>query len=139
MDSQSGDTKKVEACCSSPAAICYWFAISLVSWGMLGLVKSLLASVESGRCSDDLIGYGNRLLFQLDQESDFSLWNNGTALLDCRCAASILEQAHYSYWERLRVADSAAGIGSRIPPGVAIYLALEIRQQSLVPQICERA
>ena len=26
------------ACCTSPAAMCYWFAASLVSWGILSLV-----------------------------------------------------------------------------------------------------
>jgi hypothetical protein len=31
-------TKPVEACCSSPAAICYWFMVSLVAWGMLSLI-----------------------------------------------------------------------------------------------------
>jgi hypothetical protein len=28
----------VEACCSSPAALCYWFAVSLVTWGVLSLL-----------------------------------------------------------------------------------------------------
>jgi hypothetical protein len=31
-------TKQVEACCSSPAAICYWLVVSLVAWGMLSLI-----------------------------------------------------------------------------------------------------
>ena len=26
------------ACCSSPAAICYWFIVSLISWGVLSLI-----------------------------------------------------------------------------------------------------
>ena len=26
------------ACCSSPAAICYWFAASLLAWGLLSLI-----------------------------------------------------------------------------------------------------
>ncbi len=30
-------TKQVEACCSSPAAMCYWFAVSLMAWGVLSL------------------------------------------------------------------------------------------------------
>jgi|SRR5215472_10915129 len=29
---------QVKACCSSPAAICYWFVISLLAWGVLSLV-----------------------------------------------------------------------------------------------------
>jgi hypothetical protein len=33
-----GMTKQVEACCSSPAAICYWFIVSLVAWGVLSLI-----------------------------------------------------------------------------------------------------
>jgi hypothetical protein len=28
----------VEACCSSPEAICYWLIVSLVAWGVLSLV-----------------------------------------------------------------------------------------------------
>ena len=31
-------TKQVEACCSSPAAICYWFIVSLMAWGVLSLM-----------------------------------------------------------------------------------------------------
>jgi hypothetical protein len=31
-------TEHKGACCSSPAAICYWFAASLVAWGLLSLV-----------------------------------------------------------------------------------------------------
>jgi hypothetical protein len=38
MYGQSGYTKKTGACCSSPAAMCYWFVISLVAWAILGLV-----------------------------------------------------------------------------------------------------
>lgn len=30
--------KPGEACCSSPAAICYWFIVSLVAWGALSLI-----------------------------------------------------------------------------------------------------
>jgi hypothetical protein len=31
-------TKQVGACCSSPAAICYWFIVLLIAWGVLSLV-----------------------------------------------------------------------------------------------------
>lgn len=31
-------TKQVAACCSSPASLCYWFAASLVTWGVLSLI-----------------------------------------------------------------------------------------------------
>ena len=31
-------TQNQEACCSSPATICYWFAASLCAWGLLSLV-----------------------------------------------------------------------------------------------------
>jgi hypothetical protein len=30
--------KQVGACCSSPAALCYWFIISLMAWGVLNLI-----------------------------------------------------------------------------------------------------
>ena len=31
-------TKQVEACCSSPAAICYWFMVSIMAWGVLSFI-----------------------------------------------------------------------------------------------------
>ena len=31
-------TKQMGACCSSPAAICYWFLVSLVAWGVLSFI-----------------------------------------------------------------------------------------------------
>ena len=31
-------TNKVEACCSSPAALCYWCAASLIAWGGLSVM-----------------------------------------------------------------------------------------------------
>jgi hypothetical protein len=30
--------KQLEACCSSPASICYWFIVSMVAWGVLSLI-----------------------------------------------------------------------------------------------------
>ena len=44
-------TRHVRACCSSPAAICYWFIVSLVAWGFLSLIgiywRPLHASSEA--------------------------------------------------------------------------------------------
>ncbi len=31
-------TEHKEACCSSPAAMCYWFAASLIAWRVLSLI-----------------------------------------------------------------------------------------------------
>lgn len=31
-------TEHKEACCSSPAAMCYWFATSLIAWGVLSVI-----------------------------------------------------------------------------------------------------
>ena len=31
-------TKKVAACCTSPAAICYWFTVSLLALGTLSII-----------------------------------------------------------------------------------------------------
>jgi hypothetical protein len=31
-------TKQGQACCSSPASICYWFIVSLGAWGVLSLI-----------------------------------------------------------------------------------------------------
>lgn len=34
----SNRTKSRELCCSSPAAMCYWFGASLIAWGLLSVV-----------------------------------------------------------------------------------------------------
>ena len=31
-------TKQGKACCTSPAAMCYWFMVSLMAWGVLSLI-----------------------------------------------------------------------------------------------------
>ena len=31
-------TEHKETCCTSPAAVCYWFTASLVAWGVLSLI-----------------------------------------------------------------------------------------------------
>jgi hypothetical protein len=30
--------ERAAACCTSPAALCYWFTVSLIAWGALSLV-----------------------------------------------------------------------------------------------------
>jgi hypothetical protein len=31
-------TGKLKVCCSSPAAICYWFVVSLAAWGVFAVI-----------------------------------------------------------------------------------------------------
>ena len=31
-------TKQGEACCTSPAAMCYWLTVSLIAWGVLSFI-----------------------------------------------------------------------------------------------------
>lgn len=31
-------TTRSEVCCSSPASMCYWLAVSLVAWGLLSFI-----------------------------------------------------------------------------------------------------
>ena len=31
-------TEHKEACCTSPSAMCYWFAASLIAWGVLSFI-----------------------------------------------------------------------------------------------------
>jgi hypothetical protein len=31
-------TERKAACCSSPAAMCYWFCASLIAWGVLSVI-----------------------------------------------------------------------------------------------------
>ncbi len=33
-------TEYKETCCTSPAAVCYWFTVSLVAWGVLSLIAT---------------------------------------------------------------------------------------------------
>lgn len=44
-------TESKHACCSSPAAMCYWFVVSLIAWAVLNVIgvywQSLHASSDS--------------------------------------------------------------------------------------------
>ncbi len=53
-------TEHKGACCSSPAAMCYWLAASLIAWGVLSL-----ASAPSAIRSNDTFRNGNRLRCEL--------------------------------------------------------------------------
>jgi hypothetical protein len=68
-------TKQVTACCSSPAAMCYWFVASLIAWGVLSLIgiywRPLHASSAGFQLTPEVsrrdpFGYGYRMLRQLD-------------------------------------------------------------------------
>ena len=55
MHGQTGYTKSAEACCISPAAVCYWFAISLISWAILGLVGVYWHPLRAGAAQTILL------------------------------------------------------------------------------------
>ncbi len=54
-------TKPVEACCTSPAAICYWLIVSLITWGVLRPRRNLLASFPCAVSGGVLFCDGHRL------------------------------------------------------------------------------
>ena len=39
--------KQSHGCCGSPAAMCYWFAISLLAWGLLVLVGAHMHALRA--------------------------------------------------------------------------------------------
>jgi len=95
--------------------------------------RALLASIKGARRSDDPVGCSNRMLRELDQESNLPLRHHGPALPRRRLAPSTLGDSHYSYWDRFHVADSARRVGNRVSPGVAILLPPEIEAAQLCP------
>src|SRR5690349_9287663 len=58
-----------EVCCSSPAAMCYWFATSLIAWGVLGVARVYWSPLHWYSASTILISHRNRLHSQLAEES----------------------------------------------------------------------
>lgn len=48
-------TQNKGACCSSPAAICYWFAASLIAWGVLSLIGIYWHPLHASSASTILI------------------------------------------------------------------------------------
>jgi len=51
-------SKPGEVCCSSPSSICYWFAVSLVAWGVLSLVGVYWRPLGSSSASTILLAAG---------------------------------------------------------------------------------
>jgi len=48
----------VEACCSSPAALCYWFVVSLIAWGALSLVGTAWSPLHAPSSAACLLAMG---------------------------------------------------------------------------------
>jgi hypothetical protein len=69
-----------EVCCSSPAAMCYWFATSLIAWGVLGVARVYWSPLHWYSASTILISRRNRLHSQLAEESLVSLCHHRTAV-----------------------------------------------------------
>jgi len=53
-----GTTSPKRACCSSPASMCYWFAASLIAWGLLSLVGFYWRPLGRGSASTILLAAG---------------------------------------------------------------------------------
>lgn len=48
----------VEACCSTPAALCYWFVASLIAWGALSLVGTVWSPLHAPSSAACLLAAG---------------------------------------------------------------------------------
>jgi len=48
----------VEACCSSPAALCYWFVVSFIAWGALSLVGTAWSPLHPPSSAACLLAMG---------------------------------------------------------------------------------
>lgn len=92
---------------------------------------SVLASVARVGRAYDPVSNSNRMLCELDQESDPPLWYHRAPVPGRRRAAITLGDANHRNWKRFHVADNITGIGNRIPLGVAIYVAHRIKTNSL--------
>ena len=51
-------TKHKEACCSSPAAMCYWCAASFIAWGVLSLIGLYWRPLHASSASTILFAMG---------------------------------------------------------------------------------
>jgi hypothetical protein len=75
-------TEYKEACCSSPAAMCYWFAASLIAWGVLSLIGSYWRPLRGSSAATILFAMAIGCVCQLAQESHSSLRNYWATILD---------------------------------------------------------
>jgi hypothetical protein len=50
-----------QACCTSPTAVCYWFTVSLVAWGVLSLIGIFWRPLHGVVARHDPFRHGNRL------------------------------------------------------------------------------
>ncbi len=48
----------MKACCSTPAALCYWFVVSLVAWGALSLVGTVWPPLHAPSSAACLLAMG---------------------------------------------------------------------------------
>ncbi len=75
-------TEHKAACCSSPAAMCYWFAASLTVWGVLSLIGIYWRPLHALSAST--------ILFAM------AIGSPGMALCE-RCASKLLRRGRASH------------------------------------------
>ncbi len=69
-------TKQVGACCSSPASMCYWFAVSLMAWGVLSLIGIYWRPLHGSSAVACLFAMAIGCLANSESASRFC-WNGG--------------------------------------------------------------
>jgi hypothetical protein len=120
-----------QACCSSPAAMCYWFLVSLMAWGSAEPHRDLMA--PSPRVVSGCVPFrhGHRLPRQLAEESLFSLCDYWPFISDRWPRVPALGRAHDPHQHPLGLALRPHRHRHRVSAGMAICKAGKSRTDRL--------
>lgn len=107
-----------KACCSSPAAICHWFAVSLASWGALGFAGTYWRHLRASSAVTILFAIGIGCVANWFRNRTFRVI--GARLL-------LSKSLHGPHQARPGLVSSSDWNRHRVPVGIAVCDSILLR------------
>ena len=129
------------ACCSSPAAMCYWFAASLIAWGVLSVVGAYWHPLHWYSASTTLFAMAMGCVANWLRNRSFHCAITGPLFLIAGIFFLFADLAHRSRKWAFGVVAAPHRNGRGISPGMAVCEALLLDGKRLIRrgEMCTRA
>src|SRR5216684_5658517 len=131
-------TKKAQACCSSPAAICYWLAVSVIAWGALSLIGIYWRPLRASSAATCLLAMAVGCLANWVRNRTYHCAVTGPIFLIAGVVFLALRCAHYSRQRAVGLAICSHRGRHRVCAGMAVcetHCDLPLRRRESFPGI----
>ena len=135
-------TKQIDACCTSPAAMCYWLTVSLIAWGMLSLIGIYWRPVHASSGFTCLFAMAIGCFANWLRNRSFHCAITGPLFLLAGVVLLALRRAHGARHHRLDLVTSFHRNRHRISVGMAVceapWLSAKRNQGDLNMRVTEK-